>query len=139
MDKKELLIFPIPLFVFLCIILVLLFGTSLSSAIILSLLIALGSEVLYILFRFSAWIFYNEIVIDIDQGILKVVKKIFNRERSVNVISQRFDKRKIKFEEQNRGGQKKYILKYIDHRSVVLLVVNCEELKIEIEKLLKQY
>ena len=133
---KDLYTFPIPLFIFLCLILILLFKAPIISGISLSLVLALLFGLLYIAFRFSAWLFYKEIVIDTKKKVLKVKSMFLSRTRSVSIITNKYDIQNMEFIEHSRGGQKKYILRYNDYKNHDLLIIDSEESKNELQEFL---
>jgi hypothetical protein len=135
-NKKEMLLYPLPMFIFISLVLIGLYGSDILIGILLSALLSFLFGVLYILFRFSAWLFYQEIKIDPDKRILMVTKKILNFYESTKFSISNYDPDRILFTEYNRGGHKKFILQYRNHKILDLLVVNSEDNKNDIERFL---
>ena len=128
MNRKEILIFPIPFLAFMFLI---------TNEIIPSIIIALFAAMIYIIFRCMALVYYNELNFDIETGKLTKSTFLFNSIRKINLITDKFDINRFEFIEQTRSGTSKYLLIYKTDRNNNLLVVKSCNDKKEIEDFLK--
>lgn len=129
MNRNEILIFPFPFLIFMFLI---------TNEIIASVIIALFATLMYIVFRFTAWIYYNELNFDIETGRLTKSTHLLNSVRKINLITDRLDFDRFEFLEQTRSGTTKYLLTYKTHRNNDLLVIRASKDKKEIEDYLKE-
>jgi hypothetical protein len=133
---REILIFPLPLFIVIIIVPGLWYtpGVWLSPGLwIGAFFIAVLIGFLYILLRYTASIYYSEIKINPQKGTLTSVKILFGKVRSVDVITSNFKVDHFDYIELNRSGKTKYLLCYKTHKDHNLLVIKSTEDKQQIE------
>lgn len=88
-----------------------------------ALLIAVLSTLGYGLYRFSAWVFYSELVIDLKSGRVMLLKKLLGKTQNEQLITENFDPSRFEFTALTRSGKTKYLLSYRTHKSHELLVL----------------
>ena len=99
---KEIFLYPLPLFILLFLI------TNIFFATILALLSLAG----YLIFRFSAYFYFSEFVINKTTHIISKREFMFNKVIKNEVISHKFSTENPKSEKMERSGQIKYIMYY---------------------------
>ena len=80
----------------------------------------------YILYRFASWIYYSEVHIDEQTGKIIRIKKIFNRNQNIVLITDKFDTNRFEYSELNRSGKSKFLMSYRTHKNYDLLILKNE-------------
>ncbi len=101
-------------------------------------IIAILTLVGYILYRFTAWIFYSEIHIDEEKRECTLHKKILNRTQSVHIVTDTFDPNQFKFIPIQRSGKSKYLMQYRTHKNYDLLILKNEADKNLVEHYIRE-
>jgi len=109
----EVLIFPIPFFIVL----------TLFSHWIVGLIISVLSGILYLLFRFASWIFYSELIIDDHKQNLVRQTKFLEKITKTEIITDKIEVDRFKFEELHRSGKIKYLMKYETFKDFDLIIL----------------
>jgi len=110
---KEIVIFPIPFFVLLYVV-----AGPLTATVV-----TLIVTVLYIIFRFAAWYYYSELVLDTSKMYLISNKYLFRKLKKTKVLTEKYNPKKLVFKEIQNAGKTKYILCYADYKDTELLIV----------------
>jgi hypothetical protein len=111
---KEIILFPIPFFIVMLII---------TQKWILALIIGLFAGVLYMIFRFSAWILYSEIHIDSQKRNLKKITMLFDKVKKIKIITDKLSVENFEFKKLERSGKLKYLMNYKTHKDNTLLIL----------------
>ena len=101
---------------------------------IVGVLVGLLMLIFYTLIRFTAWVYYYEIHINTKSNELRVVKKILNKVKSNELITNKFEVGNLSFKALIRSGETKYLMMYCNHKENDLLIVKSKEDKDSIEK-----
>ena len=88
----------------------------------------------YVLYRFSACIYYSELKINEESGKTIKSKKILDKTLKTEVITDKFDPRKLEFLELKRSGLTKFLMIYRTYKTHELLVLRNESDKEHIQK-----
>lgn len=131
MDFKwlEVVIFPLSFFVLMMII---------FSNPLIALQISIIVGLFYFIFRFFAFIYYTELSINMSNENLMLTKKLFNKTKSVEIITDKAEFENFHFQELKRSGKTKYLLKYKTYKDTNLLIIKTPEDKKIIENYLKK-
>ncbi|WP_020526609.1 hypothetical protein [Flexithrix dorotheae] len=113
---KEILIFAIPLLAI----------TPFLTGLIISFVISALGILAYILFRFSAWVFYQRIIIDLEQTKLTVERKLINKVISKKLITKKYKSENFHFKALTRSGMTKYLFSYKEFKSYDLMIIQNE-------------
>ncbi|MGM0635967.1 MAG: hypothetical protein ACQESK_07860 [Bacteroidota bacterium] len=125
---KELMVFTPASFIFL----IWFFG------VIVGVFITIITLLLYTFFRFAAWIFYSEILIDEKSGKITRLKKVLHRTHKKELITQKFDPNQFEYLKLKRSGNTKYLLNYRTHKDNELVILRNKVDKELIEKYIKE-
>ena len=98
------------------------------------LLIAILTLIGYIVYRFAAWIYYSEILIDEKNGKMIRLIKILDRTQKVDLITDKFDPKRFEFLELTRSGKTKFLMSYRTHKNHELLILKNKTDKELVEK-----
>ena len=128
LDWKEIGLFSISLIGLLA------FAINILAGIIIGVVVS----ILYVLFRFTAWIFYKEIVINISSKTLLVKKYRLGKLIDRNLLDKDLDCDKFEFKEVTRSGTTKYVFSYTTHKTYDLLVLKSRNDKEKLDAYLKQ-
>ena len=93
----------------------------------------------YILFRFTAWIFYKEIAINTSSKTVLIKKYRLSQLTSENVLDTNLNLGKFVFTEVSQSGTTKFVFSYKTHKVHDLLVLKSKSDKEMIEMHLKQF
>lgn len=99
------------------------------------LFIAILTLIGYTLYRFASWIYYSELIIDEKSGKIFRLKKLFERTKKKELISENFDPNRFEFLALTRSGKTKFLMNYRTHKNNELLILRNENDK----KLIEQY
>lgn len=85
--------------------------------------VALLTTIVYMFYRFAAWIFYSEIQIDESSGKVTRKRKLLNKVQKVELITDKLNPNRFEFSELSRSGKTKYLLNYRTHKNNYLLIL----------------
>lgn len=121
-----------------------LFSTSLIGLlafhvnIIAGITIGVVVSLLYILFRFTAWIFYKEIIINVLSKTVQIKKYRLGKLTAENILDTDLDVGNFQFKEVSRSGKTKFVFSYKTHKVHDLLVLKSKSDKEIVDAYLKQ-
>ena len=95
-------------------------------------------SLLYIVFRFMAWIFYKEIIINMFSKTIQIKKYRLGELTSENLLDTELDLGNFVFKEVSRSGTIKYVLNYKTHKEHDLLILKSKSDKEIVDEYLKQ-
>lgn len=85
--------------------------------------VSLLTTIVYMFYRFAAWIFYSEIQIDERSGKMTRKRKLLNKVQKVELITDKLNPNRFEFSELSRSGKTKYLLNYRTHKNNELLIL----------------
>ena len=74
--------------------------------------VAMLTLVGYALYRLAAWFYFTEIYLDTESKKMIKMKKLLDRSRGYEVITEKFDPANFEFKELVRSGKTKYLFNY---------------------------
>lgn len=104
----------------------------------LGIFVAALTSIGYILYRFTAWIYYSELKIDEKTGEVTYLKKILEHTQKTELLTNKFDSKRLQFSELTRSGKTKFLMNYRTHKNYELLILNSKKDKEFIEKYITQ-
>ena len=110
------------------VILILMFGWFVGTWV--SVLSNLG----YIIYRFAAWFYYSNIIIDSQMGELTIESFLFGSRLKSELISNAFRVENIVFKKMARSGKTKYLMSYRRFTDKELLIIRNSSDKERIKK-----
>ena len=125
LEWKQILVLPISIF---------LIFTAISSNLIIGIYVGLLSGIGYLFYRFASYFYHTELLIDNKNGRLTRQKKILDKIKSTELITDQLNKGKFEYLKITRSGKTKYLMIYKTHRTHHLLVLKNEADKNQIEK-----
>ena len=125
---KQILLIPLSIFVILGILMGWIVGA----------VVGIISAVGYLLYRAASWMYYSEVQFDTKTGRLVQYKKLFNKTKSSDIITEKFDPGNLEFIDVSRSGKKKFALNYKTHKDNILLIIKGESDKSVIEKYIRE-
>jgi hypothetical protein len=128
LDWKEIGLFSISL------IGLLTFAINILAGIIIGVVVSL----LYVLFRFTAWVLYKEIVINTFSKTVQIKKYRLGKLIEEILLDKELDFDNFEFKEVTRSGTTKYIFSYTTHKTCDLLVLISTSDKEKLDTYLKQ-
>ena len=128
LDWKEIGLFSISLIGLLA------FAVNILAGITIGVVVSL----LYVVFRFTAWIFYKEIVINTFSKTVQIKKYRLAKLMDENMLDKDLDFENFRFKEVSQSGTIKYVFSYTTHKTYDLLVLKSRSDKEKLDTYLKQ-
>ncbi|WP_036383339.1 hypothetical protein [Muricauda sp. MAR_2010_75] len=101
--------------------------------------VAILTTIVYVFYRFAAWIYYLEIQIDVRNGKITKLKKLLNKVQKVELITDKFNPNRFEYIELSRSGKTKYLLNYRTHKNNELLILKNKRDKEIVENYIKEH
>ncbi|MFD2099252.1 hypothetical protein [Flagellimonas iocasae] len=101
--------------------------------------VALLTTIVYVFYRFAAWIYFSEIQIDVRNGKMTKLKKLLNKVQKVELITDKFNPNRFEYIELSRSGKTKYLLNYKTHKNNELLILKNKRDKEIVENYIKEH
>ncbi|WP_375252100.1 hypothetical protein [Dokdonia donghaensis] len=92
----------------------------------------------FISYRFTAWIYYSELKIDEKTGEVTYLRKILEHTQKTELLTNKFDSKRLQFSELTRSGKTKFLMNYRTHKNNELLILNSKKDKEFIERYIAQ-